>query len=206
MAQDHATGGGSPERMALLDPNALSAAQARALAGIMDGPRKTLEAGSPSAALNGPFNAWLRSPALAERLQQLGAYIRFETSLEPRLNEFAILISAVYWRSQYEWFAHHPLALKAGLDPRVAAELGSGTRPNGMRDDEAIVYEFSTQLRETRAVDDIVYAAALASFGERGIIDLVAVAGYYDVVSMTLNVARALPPADAPVPFAQAGC
>ena len=101
-------------------------------------------AGGPRGGVRGPFNALLRSPELADRAQKVGEYIRFNSSLPARLNEFAILITARYWNAQYEWYAHHPLALKAGLNPAVAADLAQGRRPAGMKDDEAAVYDFCT--------------------------------------------------------------
>ena len=155
--------------------------------------------------MSGPFNAWLRSPVLADRLQKVGEYVRFNTSLDKRINEMAILMTAQAWGAQYEWYAHAPLALKAGLDPSVVAAIGAGRKPENMKDDEAIVWEFTTQLRRDHSVDDAIYARALEKFGEQGIIDLVAVNGYYDVVSMTLNVAHVKAPADAEIPFKQAG-
>jgi 4-carboxymuconolactone decarboxylase len=162
----------------------------------MSGPRKRM---------SGPFNAWLRSPELADRLQKVGEYVRFNTSLDKRLNEMAILMTAQHWGVQYEWYAHAPLAIKAGLDPEIVAALGAGNKPEKMRDDEAIVWEFTTQLRRDRGVNDAIYAKAVEKFGENGVMDLVAVNGYYDVVSMTLNVAHVSPPADAQLPFKQAG-
>jgi 4-carboxymuconolactone decarboxylase len=163
---------------------------------IMSGPRK---------GMSGPFNAWLRSPELADRLQKVGEYVRFNTSLDKRLNEMAIIMTAHYWGSQYEWYAHAPLAIKAGLDPEIIAALGAGRKPDKMKDDEAIVWEFVTQLRRDHGVDDAIYAKAVDKFGENGVMDLVAVNGYYDVVSMTLNVAHVSPPKDAELPFKQAG-
>ena len=184
------------ERMAEIPLDKMSAAQRSIADAIMSGPRK---------ALSGPFNAWLRSPELADRLQKVGEYVRFNTSLDKRVNEMAILMTAQAWGSQYEWYAHEPLALKAGLDPAIVAAIGAGRKPDNMKDDEAIVWEFTTQLRRDHGVDDAIYARALEKFGERGIIDLVGVNGYYDAVSMTLNVARVKPPADAQLPFQQAG-
>jgi 4-carboxymuconolactone decarboxylase len=184
------------ERMAEIPLDKMSAAQRSIADAIMAGPRK---------ALSGPFNAWLRSPELADRLQKVGEYVRFNTSLDKRVNEMAILMTAQAWGSQYEWYAHEPLALKAGLDPAIVAAIGAGRKPDNMKDDEAIVWEFTTQLRRDHGVDDAIYARALEKFGERGIIDLVGVNGYYDAVSMTLNVARVKPPADAKLPFQQAG-
>ena len=132
----------------------------------------------------------LRSPELAERAQALGEYLRFNSSLPARLNEFAILITARYWNAQYEWSAHHPLALKGGLDPKVADELAQGRRPAGMQKDEAIVHDFCKELHEKKSVSESHYQAALDAFGERGVVDLIGVSGYYTLVSMILNVDR----------------
>ena len=184
------------ERFAPIALDKMSPAQRKVAEDIMSGPR---------GGLRGPFNAWLRSPELADRLQKVGEYIRFNTSLDKRINEMAILMTAQAWGSQYEWYAHAPLALKAGLDPSVVAAIGAGKKPEQMKDDEAIVWEFTTQLRRDHAVDDAIYAKALEKFGEQGIMDLIAVNGYYDVVSMTLNVARVAPPAGEELPFKQAG-
>src|ERR1700724_3419136 len=174
------------ERMAEIPLDKMSAAQRSIADAIMSGPRK---------ALSGPFNAWLRSPELADRLQKVGEYVRFNTSLDKRLNEMAIIMTAQYWSVQYEWYAHAPLAIKAGLDPEIVAAPGAGNKPEKMKDDEAIVWE----------VNDAIYAKAVEKFGENGVMDLVAVNGYYDVVSMTLNVVHVSPPADAQLPFKQAG-
>jgi 4-carboxymuconolactone decarboxylase len=184
------------ERMPEITLDKMTAAQRSVAEAIMSGPRGRM---------SGPFNAWLRSPELADRLQKVGEYVRFNTSLEKRLNEMAILMTAQAWGAQYEWYAHAPLATKAGLDPAVIAALGAGRKPDNMKDDEAIVWEFTTQLRRDHSVDDTTYARALEKFGEAGIIDLIAVNGYYDVVSMTLNVAHVKAPADAELPFKQAG-
>ena len=184
------------ERMVEIPLDKMTPAQRTVADAIMSGPRK---------GMSGPFNAWLRSPELADRLQKVGEYVRFNTSLDKRLNEMAIIMTAQYWGSQYEWYAHAPLAIKAGLDPDVVAALGAGNKPEKMKDDEALVWEFTTQLRRDHGVNDAIYAKAVEKFGENGVMDLVAVNGYYDVVSMTLNVAHVSPPADAQLPFKQAG-
>jgi len=184
------------ERMAEIPLDKMSSAQRAVADAIMSGPR---------GGLRGPFNAWLRSPVLADRLQKVGEYIRFNTSLEKRINEMAILMTAQAWGSQYEWYAHAPLAIKAGLDPDIVAAIGAGRKPEKMKDDEAVVWEFTTQLRRDHGVDDAIYARALEKLGEQGIMDLIAVNGNYDVVSMTLNVARVAPPAGEELPFKQAG-
>ncbi len=184
------------ERMAEMPLDKMTPSQRSVADSIMSGPRK---------GMSGPFNAWLRSPELANRLQKVGEYVRFNTSLDKRLNEMAIIMTAQYWGSQYEWYAHAPLAIKAGLDPEIVAALGAGKKPEKMKDDEAIVWEFTTQLRRDHEVDDAIYGNAVEKFGENGVVDLIAVNGYYDVVSMTLNVAHVAPPADAALPFKQAG-
>ena len=118
-----------------------------------------------------------------------------------KLNEFAILITAREWTSQYEWYAHYPLALKAGLDAKLADELALGKRPSAMKDDEAAVYDFCIELHRTRNVGDAAFNRALGLFGEQGVVDLIGVSGYYTAVSMTLNVAHVMPPDDVPLPL-----
>jgi 4-carboxymuconolactone decarboxylase len=146
------------ERMAPIPLDKMSAAQRRVAEDIMAGPR---------GGLRGPFNAWLRSPELADRLQKVGEYLRFNTSLDKRVNEMAIIMTAQAWGSQYEWYAHAPLAIKAGLDPSIVEAIGAGKKPEKMKDDEAIVWEFTTQLRRDHSVDDAIYAQAVAKFGEQ---------------------------------------
>ena len=193
------------DRFPLLTQDQLTPEQTKLVATLLAGPRG---AGAPvdAAAVNrlmanGPFNAWARSPDLGDRLQRVGEYIRYNTSIPLRLNEFAILITARHWTSQYEWYAHLPFALKAGLDPRIAADLAQNRRPAGMKDDEAAVYEFCTELHRDKQVSDASHARALALFGEKGVMDLIGVSGYYTAVSMTLNVARARLPAGEPDPL-----
>ncbi len=160
-------------------------------------------AGGPRGRLNpdGPTALFLRSPDLASRTQGVGEYLRFNSSLPLRLNEFAILITARQWDAQIEWFVHHPIALKAGLAPEVAADLAQGRRPSGMKEDEAIVYQFCKELHETKRVSDPAYKAVLDRFGERGVIDLIAVTGYYTMLAMVLNVAQQPLPGGAPPPL-----
>jgi 4-carboxymuconolactone decarboxylase len=184
------------ERFPEIPLEKMTPAQRTVADAIMSGPRK---------GMSGPFNAWLRSSELADRLQKVGEYLRFNTSLDKRVNEMAIIMTAQYWGSQYEWYAHAPLAMKAGLDPKIVAAIGAGRKPENMKEDEAIVWEFTTQLRRDHGVDDAIYQKAIAKFGEQGVMDLVAVNGYYDVVSMTLNVAHVMPPAGEELPFKQAG-
>ena len=155
----------------------------------------------PRGGVRGPFNALLRSPVLADRVQKLGEFLRFESSIPARLNEFAILITARHWNAQYEWFAHYPHALKGGLKPEIPADLAQGKRPANMQDDEAIVYDFCTELQKNKVVSDKTLQAALAKFGERGVVDLIGVSGYYTLVSMILNVDKQPLPVGTPPPL-----
>ncbi len=153
--------------------------------------------------LGGPFNALLRSPETGNLAQKLGDHLRFHSSVPARLNEMAILMTARWWQSQYEWFAHKPLALAAGLPSSVADDLQAGRRPSGMRSDEAVVYDFATELRERRRVSDKTFVAAVALLGEKGVMDLTSLMGYYDLVSMILNVDRYPLPDGASPPFSE---
>jgi 4-carboxymuconolactone decarboxylase len=152
-------------------------------------------AGGPRGGVRGPFNALLRSPELADRVQKVGEYLRFNSALPPRLNELAILINARFWGSKYEWYAHRPLAEKGGLAPAIADDIARNARPTSMQADETVVYEFCTALHTTHGVDDVLFKRAVGALGERGVIDLIGVSGYYTLVSMVLNVADIpLPP------------
>jgi 4-carboxymuconolactone decarboxylase len=151
--------------------------------------------------LDGPFNVLLRSPEMGNLAQKLGEYVRFKTSVPPRLKEMAILTTAKWWSSQYEWHAHKPLALKAGLNSSVVDDIQAGRRPTRMQADEAVIYDFSFELREHRRVSDATFKAAATLLGEQGVVDLIATLGYYDLVSMALNVDRYPLPAGAELPF-----
>jgi 4-carboxymuconolactone decarboxylase len=143
----------------------------------------------------------LRSPGVGMLIQQLGEEIRFRSSIPPRLNEMAILITARHYTSQYEWYAHHKLAMENGLDPDVSQAIAQGRRPERMGADEALVYDFSTQLHAQHGVSDATYQAVLERFGERGVVDLIAVNGFYSLVSFMLNVDRTPLPDGEPLPL-----
>ena len=117
-------------------------------------------AGGPRGGVRGPFNALLRSPELADRVQKVGEYLRFDSSLPPRLNELAILVNARFWGSKYEWYAHRPLAEKAGLAPAIADDLARNARPSQMQHEETVVYDFCTALHTTHAVRNHPYDGA----------------------------------------------
>jgi len=192
-----------PRRFKLIPLENLTPEQRVLADAIRSGPRAAMKSSAASrpGPLGGPFNVWLRSPGMGNIIQQLGAEIRFRSSLPSRLNEMAILITARTWTSQYEWHAHHKVALEAGLDPVVAEAIAQGRRPAKMSADEAIVYDFSRELHETQGVSDATYKAALDRFGERGVVDLIAVNGFYVLVSMCLNVDRTPLPGGAQPPL-----
>jgi 4-carboxymuconolactone decarboxylase len=182
-----------PRRFALTPLTEMTPEQRAVADAIMKGPRAAV--GSPAAAagatsLSSPFNVWNRRAELADRLQRVGETIRFKSSLPPRLNEFAILIVSRKWNSQYEWFAHHRLAMAGGLNPAVAEDLAQGRVPANMKPDEQAVYDFCTELHDQHGVRDATFKRAVDAFGEQGVADLIAVSGYYVLVAMTVNVDR----------------
>ena len=134
----------------------------------------------------GPFNAYARSPGLGVLLLHVSDYVRFNSSLPPRLSEFAIMIAARQWSQPYEWRQHYPLAIKGGLDRQIIVDLAAGKRPQSMKDDEAALYDFCTQMYRDKDVSDAAFKAARDKFGERGIMDLIGIIGYYDIASMAL--------------------
>jgi 4-carboxymuconolactone decarboxylase len=146
-------------------------------------------------ALSGPWAVILRSPDMLNRARGLSDYLRFNSSLPPRLSEFVILITAREWAQQYEWNAHHPLAMKGGLSPEIAKAVAEGRRPEKMADDESVLYDFCIELHRNRSVSDATYARALAKFGEQGIVDTIGLSGWYTLVAMVLNTARTPLPA-----------
>lgn len=180
----------SSDRMPPIPPEKMTEAQAKAAAQFAEG---------RGYAVRGPFAPMLRSPEVMLRAKAMGDYLRFKSSIPPRLNELAICITARQWGQNHEWQAHRPLAEKAGLKPDIAQAIAEGRRPSGMAADEECVYDFAMELHQNKSVSDATYARALAAFGEQGIIDLVAVNGYYTFNAMILNVARTSLPAGAKV-------
>jgi 4-carboxymuconolactone decarboxylase len=154
-----------------------------------------------SIGIGGPYNPLMRSPVLSQRLFDLFHYLRWETSVPTKLNEFAILIIGRQWRSQVEWFAHAPLAAKAGLKADIIAELKANKRPSGMAEDEAVVYDFVTELTTTQKVSDETYARAKKLFSDQQIVDLTGVAGNYVMVAMMLAMAEETTPPGKEPPF-----
>jgi 4-carboxymuconolactone decarboxylase len=151
--------------------------------------------------LGGPYNPLLRSPVLGQKMFDLLYYLRWQTSVPLKLNEFAILIIGRQWRSQVEWFAHAPLAIAAGLSPAIVAELKLGKRPSSMPPEESVVYDFVTELTTKHAVSDTTFDRAKELLGEQQVVDLTAVAGTYITIAMILAMAQESVPAGEELPF-----
>jgi 4-carboxymuconolactone decarboxylase len=156
-------------------------------AAMINGPRK---------ALIGPFIALIRSPELFDRTQQLGNYLRFQNVLGTEVTDFTILTVGRLWNQQTIWYFHEPLALKAGVNPETLKELATGRRPARMTPDQQIAYDFSIELHQNKRVSDAVYKLAVDRSGERGVVDLIALNGYYVYVAMILNGVQTPLPAD----------
>jgi 4-carboxymuconolactone decarboxylase len=170
-----------PERLPGIPPEQWTDAQKKVAAVIAAGPRGEVR---------GPFLALLRSPDLAHTVQQVGEYLRFQCPLERRIAEMATLMAARHWTQQYEWQSHYKHAMKAGLNPAIAQAIAEGRRPAGMAADEEALHELLTEVLHNKSVSDATYARAVGAFGEQGVIELIAVAGYYAMLAMILNVAR----------------
>ena len=154
----------------------------------------------------GPWNVLLRSPELMKRTRGLSDYLRFESVLPGYLREFAILMTARQWGQNYEWNAHFPLAIDEGFSAEMAQAIAEGRRPDGMLEDEEILYDFVLELQRNHSVSDATYERAVERFGEQGVVETVSLVGYYTMISMILNTARTpLPtgakPALAPFPY-----
>ena len=154
-----------------------------------------------SAALGGPYNALLRSPDMARRAFDLLDYLRFKTSVDKRLNEFAILIQARIANAQYEWWAHEPIARKAGLAEAVLADLRACRRPAAMRQDERLVYDYCVQLTLNHRVPDALWQEAVTAMGEQAVIDLTVLSGTYVMVAMLLNATQVEIPGGGSLPL-----
>lgn len=180
------------ERLAPLDPTTMTEEQRKAAQALAAGPR---------GGVKGPFIALLRSPELMDRLQKVGEYLRFRSSLPPRISEFVMLVVSRHWTQQFEWCVHAPLALKAGLKQETLQSLADGRRPAGMAVDEESAYDFCDELFRTRGLCEPSYRRAVERFGERGVVDLLGLVGYFTTVSMVMNVAHT--PADSTLPALQ---
>jgi len=187
-------------RLAPLQPSDMTPQQKDVFDDIIAGPRGSVK---------GPFNAWLRSPALVDPAQKLGEFCRFNNCLGPRLSEIAILITARKFRCQVEWFLHARLAMAAGHAQSTIDALLAGARPDFAvvpgcdAEKENMVYDYASLLVATGRVDDETHARALAVFGEQGLVELVGIIGYYHLVSLTLNAFNVPLPEPGDLPFAE---
>jgi 4-carboxymuconolactone decarboxylase len=176
-----------------LVPEKLDPEQRRVYDAIVSGPRGRVV---------GPLRVWLESPQLGDHAQALGAFCRFGTSLAPRLSELAIITAGAFWRASFEWHAHAPMAIKAGIDPAAVEAIRTGKTPQLARADEAAVHGFARELLETRRVSEPTFKHVLDLLGLKGVVELVGILGYYSLVSLTLNAFEVPVPAGAPEPFA----
>jgi 4-carboxymuconolactone decarboxylase len=182
-------------RLAVLTDEQMNAPQRALVDALRSGPRgKSIEIG-------GPFAAFLHAPVFGDLAQRLGAHCRYKTAVPPRLSEFAILCTARLWRSQYEWYAHEPMAAKAGVKPETIKALRAGRVPKKAPKDERAIYDFVQELYKKRRVSDAAYRRVRVFLDDAAMVELVGILGYYTLVSMTLNVFRMLPPADAQLAF-----
>ena len=166
---------------------------------LTDAQKKAIEEfrAARSADISGPFVPLLRSPEVMNRARAMGDYLRFRSSLPPRLSEFVILLTARQWTQQYEWNAHQPLALKGGLKSDIVDAIAAGRRPERMAADEEALYSVVDELHRNHGVSDTTYAHAVAAVGEQGLIDAIGIAGQYTMLAMVLNTARTPLPAGA---------
>ena len=168
-------------RFPLLTEATMTPRQRESYQAIVSGPRK---------GASGPFNALLRSPEVADRVQKVGEYVRFQSVIPAALNEMAILIAGRFWAAQFEFWAHRRLARTAGLPDAIIDAIADGRRPAAMTGDQRAVYDFASELFRDKAVSDAAFEAVVGRFGDQGVIDLIAAVGYYSIVSMVLNVDR----------------
>ena len=186
---------GSRERMGDIAPEKMSDAQKKIAADIAAGPRGPMR--------GGPFPVMLRSPGLLGPAQQVGEYLRFRCPLDKRIIELVTCMTARYLTQQFEWFAHSKQALDAGLKAETIEAVAECRRPQAMPQDEESAYDFVSELLATKGVSDRTYERARAKFGEDGIVDIVGMVGYYQLIGLQMNVARTAVPDGKPEPLAR---
>ncbi len=196
-------------RLALLAPDTLNAAQRKIFDAITKGPRTQNTPRSAGIALNspaglpGPFNAWMYSPVIGNLIQELGAALRFSSSLPNNLLEIAVLMVGKQWLAQFEFWAHARLAKAAGVSEAAIEAIRLGAEPGFDTPEEMQIYLFAREFIETKRTSDKTYALTRALVGEQGLVDLIALMGYYTMVSMTLNCFQVPLPEGQPLPFAE---
>ena len=175
-----------------LTPDSLTEAQKEVVDLITSGPHQRVM---------GPYPAWLQSPELAKRTRSLSEYLRFQSKPSKRLAEIAILITGQHWKAEFEFYAHAQLARKAGVEEPIIQALAAGKRPEFADSDDQAVYDLCTEMLNTRRITDATYQRALDAFGMQTLVELVAIIGYYCMVSVTLNAFEAPLPPGEPSPF-----
>ena len=181
-------------RLPKLTYDELTPAQKSAWDEVVAGPRKKM---------HGPFFAWLHSHELLSRGQALGLYARFQSGLPQRLSELCILITSAHWKAAGEWVDHAPIARELGVDADALEALRTGKPAKFKKDDEAAVYALAQELLKTHEVSDTTYKRANDVLGQKGVLDIVAVLGYYGLIAMTLKAFKMQPEGVAD-PFADA--
>jgi 4-carboxymuconolactone decarboxylase len=155
----------------------------------------------PRGRFGGPFQLLIRAPEICEHAAKLGEHLRWGTSLPDRLSELAIITTARFWRAQFEWFAHAPLAEKAGVPAAAIEAIRRGETPSFAQKDEALVHRICTELFNTQRLSDASFAEAVASLGEAGLIEVIGIIGYYSLIGNTLNVFQVALPEGVSPPF-----
>jgi 4-carboxymuconolactone decarboxylase len=168
----------SMPRITLPSPDTMSPEQRAVYDKVVSGPRGRVQ---------GPLRAAIYNPELADRWQALGALLRYSTTLTPRQSEIAILVTGRHCNSPFEWYAHRQEAEKAGIEQGVIEAILAQRTPENLSSDDALVHQYALELNQHKSVSKRSYAAALARFGERTIVELTALVGYYTMVAMTLN-------------------
>jgi 4-carboxymuconolactone decarboxylase len=181
-------------RLPAIPLETLTAEQKALMESIRSGPRGEFK-------MSGPFFCYLHAPAFGELAQRLGAHCRMGTGIPPRLSEFAIIVTAQHWKSQYEWNAHAAIAERQGIKRETIKALRAGRAPKTAPKDEMAIYAFIKELYRDKRVSNRSYAKVRALLGDAGTVELVGLLGYYAMVAMTLNVFRMPVPTGQPLPF-----
>ena len=172
---------GAQQRLPTIPPASYNAEQKQAAADF-EAARKT--------PVFGPFEPLMYSPQVMNQARAMGDYLRYKSAIGTTLSELAILVTAREWTQDYEWYVHYPIALKSGIRAEIADAIADGRRPEGMSDDEDIVYQFSIELQRNKSVSDTTFARAEKRFSKQGVVDLTGISGYYTLLAMQLNMAQ----------------
>lgn len=183
-------------RLPSLSPDQMTPAQARVHASIVSGPR-----GKSLGPLDGPFAPLLYSPAMAQHIEQLGVYVRYNSQVPRRQRELAICIIAAHWHADFEWYSHAPLAAEEGVPQKALDQIAKGEAPELSEPLDQIIFDFTHALIHRHRVDDATYQRTVHAFGEGGVVDLTGLVGYYTLLAMTLNTFEVDVPEDAEIPW-----